>query len=405
MISRYLPRDAIVGRMPLGFFCGLLTVSIGLTLTQATNVRPLIWWRRRFEMLIKPLPTYLPDVQIFADEKNNCIVVLPDGRKKICVKCGGVDLLKLDHIQREDLSTIFTSSLSGCRNVQIVFGSIGGRNASTHFYIIADLVEEQETNAALLELSEDPSSMINALALTDGGSPTRLGMTKLKQAGLELLPVSPDELRAMLFACLSPSHFARGEPVPPSKDQMGETLTLCKTGFMQRRNYLIIDEKHCAVLKMTKLPVETYVGWLRSLLNIDGSFSTSLHFSFCDQNIARDQVRSDIRLVLATRSNVAPMDGLMEMRRFVEGGHTAFDFSCYTMVYASTYDGLKLAVSAAKQAASQSGAIFEIADLEQLDGLISALPLGYDKLHATHRILSPVVGTCWPFVAAAVSPN
>ncbi len=318
MISHYLPREAVAGRMPLGFFCGLLTVSIGLTLTQATNVRPMIWWRRRFEMLIRPLPNYLPDVQLSADEQNNCIVVLPDGRKKICFKCGGVDLLKLDHIQREDLSAIFTSSLSGCHNVQIVFGTVAGRSASTDFYIVADLVEDQESNAALLELSQDPSSMINPLALTDGGTRNRPGVTKLKQAGLALLPVSPEELRALIFACLSPSHFARGEPVPSPKDHMGETMTLCKTGFMQRRNYLIIDEKHCAVLKMTKLPVETYVGWLRGLLNIDGSFCTSLHFSFCDQDVARDQVRSDMRLVLATRSNVGTdgwSDGNASLRR------------------------------------------------------------------------------------------
>ena len=47
------------------------------------------------------------------------------------------------------------------------------------------------------------------------------------------------------------------------------------------------------------------------------------------------------------------------------------------------------------------GAILDRGLLLQLEAWQSTLPVGVDKLAVVHRVMSPVVGTCWPFFTAA----
>lgn len=343
---------------------------------------------------------YLPDVHVSGDNRG-AVLVLPDGTRKVCLKCTGIDLLKLDHVQREDLSSIFSSAISSSNRVQVVYTSVAGSYAANTFYLLIDEPINPLETVALLELAAETTAVAPVAAIEPRRPRLPVAVSKLQTSGLQLHPVSQEEIRTILFAHLSPAHFGRGEKVPALRDDISETLALCKTGFMHRRSYILIDETYCAVLKLSKLPLETYVGWLRSLIGLTGRFTTSLHFEYCNQDWVRRQVQYDMRLMHATRTApTVPSEGFAEMSRFIQGATAAYDFSCYTAVYANSIPELNASIETVKTAGSNCGAVLEVADLEQLDAFISVLPLGLDDIADVHRILSPVVGTCWPFLNA-----
>lgn len=399
LAAKHLPAWQIA-HIPLSFLCGLLLLSIGLTITQATNIRPLAWWRKRLEFAMKALPMYLPDIHVSGDSRG-AVLVLPDGSRKVCLKCTGIDLMKLDHVQREDLSSIFSGAVSSSNRVQVVYTTVAGPECAENFYLLIDEPINPLETIALLELAAETTAVVPVAAAEPKAARLPLAVTKLQSSGLQLQPVSKEEIRTILYAHLSPAHFTREEGIPSHRDDVSETLALCKTGFTHHRSYILIDETYCAVLRLSKLPLETYVGWLHSLIGFSGRFTTSLHFEYCNQDWVRRQVQTNIRLMNATRTaQPIGMDGVDQMSRFVQGATAAYDFSCYTAVYATSLPELNASIEKVKQAGSNCGAVLEIADLEQLEALISSLPLGLDDMGDVHRILSPVVGTCWPFLNA-----
>jgi hypothetical protein len=392
-----------IAYLPVSFLIGMTILGTGTALVQATNVRSLRWWRKRIGLAGRGLPLYLPDFRLAPGEDSAlAVLLLVDGTKRLCIKCTGIDMLKLDALQREDLASIFTNVVTACgAGVQIITTRAAGPSFANAFYLIFSGRSVSDVDTALIEVTK--GSLLPATLLPAGeGADLADVLSKLRQAGLSPVSVTRGEMRKLLFAHLSPAHYARGDAPPASTETSSESLTLCSSGFEQRTRYVAIDDNFCATLRLSRFPSQTYVGWLRSLLSLDCRYTVAMHLQYCDQRAARRQVSQKLALLLATKGHLQlqlASESLLEMQSFSQGSLAAFDVAIYLTIFADSLDQLAVDIKQAKQLAANSGAVLETTDLEQLEGLISCLPIGVDQLNNVHRVLSPIVGTCWPFVA------
>ncbi len=88
------------------------------------------------------------------------------------------------------------------------------------------------------------------------------------------------------------------------------------------------------------------------------------------------------------------------IQEFLRSSNKAIDLSFYKRTQAESQAKLNQNFDEIARLFRNRGAVMDRAQLMQLDAWQSTLPVGVDKLAVTHRVMSPVVGTFWPFYTA-----
>ena len=232
---------------------------------------------------------------------------------------------------------------------------------------------------------------------------------QLRQSNLAPVVINRRQLRNLIYSHLNPTQGEHSQ-APPSNPEMTEASVLARSGLKVQDNLLWLDGKFVGTQFMHQLPHETWFGWLIDLLTLSVEYTVSLFIHCCDQ----DQVRKDLRRkfnigTAASEQFSAPdLEGLENTRQsrdaiqeFLRSSNKAFDVSLYIRTQADTAEKLNIHMDEINRVFKNRGAVMDKAQLLQLDAWQSTLPVGVDKLAVTHRVMTPVVGTLWPFFTAS----
>ncbi len=89
------------------------------------------------------------------------------------------------------------------------------------------------------------------------------------------------------------------------------------------------------------------------------------------------------------------------IQEFLRSSNKAFDMGVYINTIAETPEKLTHQMDEIRRVFKNRGAILDRGQLLQLDAWQSTLPVGVDKLAMVHQVMSPIVGTFWPFFSAS----
>lgn len=237
----------------------------------------------------------------------------------------------------------------------------------------------------------------------------QIAMEQMGASNLRPAIVTKQELREMLYRRLNPN-LSQVEPeVPDERSNRSEITTLANSALSVHKENLCLDGKICGSFAISKLPHETWLGWLSELMAVNVDYYLSIFIHQCNQIEVREKLERDYRigLVTTTQLNVPDLQGLEDVRlsasaiqEFLRSSNKAFDVSMYLSTQADSQKRLHKNLDELCQVFTNHGAIIDPCDFRQLDAWQATLPLGMDIPAQVHRVMSPVVGTMWPFFSA-----
>ncbi|HEY9757292.1 MAG TPA: hypothetical protein V6C97_19140 [Oculatellaceae cyanobacterium] len=367
-LSSFMGASIKVIGLPLKFLVFLATVCIGIVIVKMPDVAPLTWWWRRLQFLGRKMPVYLPDVRLL---EFDIPMLSSEGGYSSCFKLNGTAFAALGLAERrQTLDLLFDYVLTEPQGLQMFVTSLYPQN----------LDSEPEVYVLTSDQTGDKHSL-----------PARL-----KTTGLNIESVDENELRTILFAHLSPTHFASKAPVPPKRLGTNDLLSVCIAGFEQHLNYVSIDGQYVRSLYLKDVPASSYFGIMNRLSKAGCNLSYSLHLRGCDQNAVRAKAKTVYHLGLMSAGIPDPA-AVSEYRRLLNGESSAFDMSLYITLYSDSLERLNIDVRKIEQILINMGAQGRTAQTQELDALLSTLPILENKLQVTHRINSNAAATFFPF--------
>jgi hypothetical protein len=374
MLSVSVGRHAKVCNLPLGALLFICIFSISLVPIKMFDVRSLTWWRRLLQLKTQStIPFSLPDLHLsdqcsVSDGANEFSI---NGNNHLCLRVEGADFKCLDQSRRQQVFDLLIDAVSGDEGLQMFSSSVGGSlTAERAFYVVAD--GSETTKNSLYE--------------------------KLLRAGLAVQKVSNAEFRRIVFSHLSPVHAQSNSALPELIGNISDLLTLSVSGFTQNTDHIFIDGQYSRTVYFDELPTASYFGILNRFLEADSALALSVHFHACDQHVVRASLRRNFHLGLIGRVPYAdPHTVFAELAEFMRGETSAIDVSLYITAYADSLEELDSKLSVLQGIAHRVNATAKTAVLQQLDGLISVLPLGLDKVQTRHTITTKAAATLFPF--------
>ncbi len=152
------------------------------------------------------------------------------------------------------------------------------------------------------------------------------------------------------------------------------------------------------------------MGWLGDLLTISVEYTLTIFIHTCNQDKVREDLKHKHRMGYMTSAQLATPDleGMESTRgaaaaiqEFLRSSNRAFDISLYISTSADSVERLEQNADEIRRVFKYRGALMNRGQMLQLDAWQSTLCVGVDKLTMVHRIMSPIVGTFWPFFTAS----
>lgn len=153
------------------------------------------------------------------------------------------------------------------------------------------------------------------------------------------------------------------------------------------------------------------MGWLVDLLSLSVEYTLSIFIHTCNQDKVRKSLTNRYRygVMASTQLGTAPdLEGIESTRsaasaiqEFLRSSNKAFDMGVYINTVAETPEKLTQQMDEIRRVFKNRDAIMDRGQLLQLDAWQSTLAVGVDKLAMVHQVMSPIVGTFWPFFSAS----
>lgn len=382
------------------------------------------------------------------EDDDEGLVVLADGSMRKFIGCKGINALLFDEAEREMLARGFASLANSCdSDIQIIISS---RNLSVDEYLqrytmllktdneylkwYADYTDKwfrrvQEVHFVpqrdfYIVVSYNPPDTKNLTQPWSGRRSiqkheeyvetlNRLVKTCFEQLrGSNLRPsmLSRREVRKMIYTHLNPSLSEMDDEAPPTRPGQSESTVLARSALKVGEENIWLDGKYMGTQYMAETPHETWMGWLVDLLTLSVEYTMTMYIHMCDQDAVRKKLTTRYRLgmVASTQLATPDLEGLESTRsaaaaiqEFLRSSNKAFDISVYIKTHGETPEKLAQHMDEIRRVFKNRGAILDRAQMLQFDAWQSTLPIGVDKLAIVHRVMSPVVGTFWPFFTAS----
>lgn len=381
------------------------------------------------------------------EDEEEGLVVLSDGSFRKYIACKGINALLFDEADREMMARTFANFANSCESdIQIIIKS---RNISVDEYLsryqillktdndylkwyadytdkwfrrVQDVtfVPQREFYIVISYHPPDCKSgkMWNGRRSIQKHeeyleSLNRLVKTAFEQLrGSNLRPsiLSRKDVRNLIFSDLNPSLYEKDGEAPPSRTNVSEASVLAGSALKVTDEYLWLDGKYIGTQYMFAPPHETWMGWLVDLLTLSVEYTLSLFIHQCDQDKVRRDLKFKYRLghVASTQLATPDIEGIESTRsaataiqEFLRSANKAFDTSMYIRSYADTPEHLAQNMDEVRRIFKNRGAQMDRGQMLQLDLWQSTLSVGVDRMAVVHRVMSPIVGTMWPFFTAS----
>lgn len=381
------------------------------------------------------------------EDEDEGLVILADGSMRKYIGCKGINALLFDEAEREQMARQFTAFANSCdSDIQVIIKS---RNLSVDEYLNR-FQKEVKTEIEYLKWYADYTDkwfrrvqdvhfvpqrdfyIVVSYQPPDCKSLTkpwagkrsngkheeyletlnRLVKTSVEQLrGSNLRPnvLNRREVRELIYADLNPTLSETDHEAPPSRPDISESSCLARSALRINNDNIWLDGKCIGTQYMAEPPHETWMGWLVDLLTLSVEYTFSMFIHVCDQDAVRKKLQRDYRLGIVTSTQLATPDleGLESTRaaasaiqEFLRSSNKAFDVSCYMRTHAETPEKLAQNMDEIRRVFKNRGAVLDRAEMLQLDGWQSTLAVGVDRLAVVHQVMSPIVGTFWPFFTA-----
>lgn len=233
---------------------------------------------------------------------------------------------------------------------------------------------------------------------------------QLRTSQLRPQMVTRRDMRNLIYSHLNPTLAEAEHDAPPSRPGVSEASCLARSGLKVTDKYLWLDGKYVGSMYMQQIPHETWMGWLVDLLTLSVEYTCSFFIHCCDQDDVRKKLKRQYTIGLVTSNQAATPDlegveatrsAQAAIQEFLRSSNKAFDISFYIKTHADTEERLVGNMDEIRRVFKNRGALLDRAQLLQLDCWQSTLPVGVDKLAIVQRVMSPIVGSFWPFFTAS----
>jgi type IV secretory pathway VirB4 component len=382
------------------------------------------------------------------EDQDDGVVVLADGSFRKYIECKGINALLFDEADRETMAKQFAAFANSCdSDIQLLVKS---RNLPVDEYL-SKYQDQVRTDNDYLKwyanytdqwfrrvqdvhfvpqrefyviVSFKPPDVANLTEPWSGKRSiqkheeyieilNRLGKTafeQLRQSNLRPQILTRKDVRDLIFADLNPRLAQKEHDAPGSHPQLSEASCLANSALKVSEDYLWLDGRYIGTQYMAHAPHETWMGWLVDLLTLSVEYTVSIFIHVCDQDKVRSDLKNKHRLghMTATQFAAPDLEGLDATRgaaaaiqEFLRSSNKAFDVSLYIATSADSPERLAQNTDEVRRVFKNRGALIDRGQMLQLDAWQSTLPVGVDRLAITHRVMSPIVGTFWPFFTAS----
>jgi len=383
---------------------------------------------------------------IVESENREGVVVLKDGTLRKYISLAGANILLSDEDERNHLAQQFANFVNSCdSDIQIIVRS---RHLAVDEYLsryqmhvktedaylkrFADYTDQWFRNVQSLSfipqreffivLSFIPPECLDGKKWDGLRSVERhedyvymldrqvkTAFDQLHQSNLKPKILNVDEVRNLIYSDLNPSLVQREPEAPPRNPEVSEVSNLARSALEVRDKHLWLDGKYIKTNYVSKLPHDIWIGWLVDLMSVSVEYTLSVFVHQCNQDKVRDELKRKYHLGKICNSQLSAPDleafeltwqTEAAIQEFLRSSHKAFDVSMYISCKADTKERLNRYTDEIDRVLKNRGATLASGDYLQLDAWQSTLAVGVDKLAITNRVMSPIVGTLWPFFTA-----
>lgn len=233
---------------------------------------------------------------------------------------------------------------------------------------------------------------------------------QLHQSNLKPRILGVKEIRDLIYSEFNPTLSQREPDAPPQNSEVSEASSLARSALEVQDKYIWLDGKYVSTHFVSKLPHDTWIGWLVDLMTVSVEYTLSIFVHQCNQDKVRQSLKQKYHLSRVAMSQMSAPDlennelasqTEAAIKEFLRSSHKAFDVSMYISCKADSKPMLNRYTDEIDRVLKNRGATMDNGIFVQLNGWQSTLPLGVDKLQITTRVMSPIVGTLWPFFTAA----
>jgi hypothetical protein len=381
------------------------------------------------------------------EDEEEGLVVLCDGSFRKYIACKGINALLFDEADREMMARTFANFANSCdSDIQIIIKS---RNLSVDEYLsryqillktdndylkwyadytdkwfrrVQDVTFVPEREFYIVISYHPPDCKTGKLwngrrsiqkheeYLETLNRYTKTACEQLRGSNLKPSILTRKETRNLIYSDLNPALYEKDGEAPPSRPHMSEASTLAGSAMKINDEYLWLDGKYIGTQYMFATPHETWMGWLVDLLTLSVEYTLSFFIHQCDQDRVRKELKFKYRVghVASTQLATPDLEGIESTRsaataiqEFLRSSNKAFDVSLYISTFADSPEHLAQNMDEIRRVFKNKGAQMDRGQMLQLDLWQSTLSVGVDKMATIHRVMSPIVGTMWPFFTAS----
>lgn len=381
------------------------------------------------------------------EDEEEGLVVLCDGSFRKYISCKGINALLFDEADREMMARTFANFANSCdSDIQIIIKS---RNLSVDEYLsryqillktdndylkwyadytdkwfrrVQDVTFVPEREFYIVISYHPPDCKTGKMwngrrsiqkheeYLETLNRYVKTACEQLRSSNLKPAILSRKETRNLIYSDLNPSLYEKDPDAPPSRPNVSEASTLAGSAMKVTDEYIWLDGKYIGTQYMFATPHETWMGWLVDLLTLSVEYTLSFFIHQCDQDRVRKELKFKYRIghVASTQLATPDLEGLESTRsaaaaiqEFLRSSNKAFDVSLYITTFADSQEHLAQNMDEIRRVFKNRGAQMDRGQMLQLDLWQSTLSVGVDKMATIHRVMSPIVGTMWPFFTAS----
>jgi hypothetical protein len=353
------------GGLPLRscVFVGMLSF---MPLLKMTEIRPLAWWQRRVVSLFKDTEDNLPTIGW-----HDGATMTVDGTAIYHLKFSLEATNALDTQCQQTVAAALFSSVENSSHEWQLF--VPPESGTRSVYLATADLAELTTFKKILGQYVDAAEM-----------------------------ASQGDLRNVLYRHLTPS-ARRAETVAPDLvPGVSDALTLAAAGFEQTNNHLLVDGVYAQAVAIAKLPSFTHFGIIDDIFREDLQASVAIYFNACDQSRVRKDLQIQYRMGYVQNSNAKITPAIREASETIvglsEGSLTAVDIAVYACYCAQSSQESAEKFAKLNRAIDRFGGVMQSLHIEELNGLMTVLPLGQDRIKRRHRVTTGIASTFAPFV-------
>jgi len=381
------------------------------------------------------------------EDEEEGLVVLCDGSFRKYIACKGINALLFDEADREMMARTFANFANSCdSDIQIIIKS---RNLSVDEYLsryqillktdndylkwyadytdkwfrrVQDVTFVPEREFYIVISYHPPDCKTGKMwngrrsiqkheeYLETLNRYVKTACEQLRGSNLKPAILSRKETRNLIYSDLNPTLYEKDPEAPASRPNVSEASTLAGSAMKVTDEHLWLDGKFIGTQYMFATPHETWMGWLVDLLTLSVEYTLSFFIHQCDQDKVRRDLKFKYRLghVASTQLAAPDLEGLESTRsaataiqEFLRSSNKAFDVSLYISTFADSQEHLAQNMDEIRRVFKNRGAQMDRGQMLQLDLWQSTLSVGVDKMATVHRVMSPIVGTMWPFFTAS----